>query len=151
MLLVVRSESDNGSRLAVGDARPDAEVVMNAAELVAAMRRLKCWSGLSYRQLESRAAACGLVLPRSTLTNALHRETLPRADLLATFVQACGCREAEAARWVAARQRLAVAAAGGPDVTSRRTAHRWLAAALVGVVVVAVLVTAVVTAWLAAF
>ncbi len=106
------------------------------AEFVAALRRLKAWSGLSYRQLERRAAEAGRVLPYSTASTALGRETLPREELLVAFVLACGLDDDEAAAWVAARKRIAV----GDRVTATepRTARRrrwrpaigWAAVAL---------------------
>ncbi|SNS26471.1 hypothetical protein SAMN06265355_113246 [Actinomadura mexicana] len=81
------------------------------AEFIAALRRLKAWSGLSYRQLERRAAEAGRVLPYSTASTALGRKSLPREELLVAFVLACGLDDDEAASWVAARKRIAV---GGP-------------------------------------
>jgi hypothetical protein len=89
------------------------------AEFTAAMRRLKSWSGLSYRDLERRAGRNGTVLPRSTLTTALSRDSLPREELVEAFTQACGLDQREATRWVAARRRLA---AGGSD-PGRGTAY----------------------------
>jgi hypothetical protein len=93
------------------------------AEFVELMRRCKEASGSTYRQLEIRAAKNGDVLARSTLAGALSRAALPKADLLAAFVRACGVSEAEVAEWVAARQRLLTATspppgsgdASGPD------------------------------------
>ncbi|MEU6388464.1 XRE family transcriptional regulator [Streptomyces sp. NPDC046939] len=76
-------------------------------EFVALLRRRKEASGLTYRQLELRAARNGDVLARSTLAGALSREALPKADLLSAFVRACGVSEEEAAEWEAARARLA--------------------------------------------
>ncbi|WP_328968444.1 helix-turn-helix transcriptional regulator [Streptomyces sp. NBC_00239] len=62
----------------------------NAAEFVTLMRALKERSGLTYRQLEERAAEQGEVLARSTLAGVLGGRTLPRPELLAAFVRACG-------------------------------------------------------------
>ncbi|MEU9982118.1 helix-turn-helix transcriptional regulator [Streptomyces sp. NPDC050856] len=62
----------------------------DAAEFVSLMRQLKERSGLTYRQLEERAAVRGDVLPRSTLANVLAGRTPPRPELLAAFVRACG-------------------------------------------------------------
>jgi hypothetical protein len=81
------------------------------------MRRLKRWTGFGFRQLEKRATAGGHALPRSTLTVALARDTVPREDLVAAFAHACGCDESQTAGWVAARRR--VAAAGTPDAPDR--------------------------------
>ncbi|WP_210577328.1 hypothetical protein [Streptomyces sp. GESEQ-4] len=84
----------------------------DAAAFVAALRRLKAWSGLSYRRLERRAADAGHTLPYSTAATMLGRERLPRAELVAAFVAACGLRGAEAEAWVDARSRIAC---GGVD------------------------------------
>ncbi|GAA3970863.1 hypothetical protein GCM10023085_61360 [Actinomadura viridis] len=78
------------------------------AEFIAALRRLKAWSGLSYRQLERRAAEAGRVLPYSTASTALGRTSLPREELLVAFVLACGLDDEEASSWVAVRKRIAV-------------------------------------------
>ncbi|MEV1083535.1 hypothetical protein AB0I98_35860 [Streptomyces sp. NPDC050211] len=83
----------------------------DAAAFVAALRRLKAWSGLSYRRLERRAADAGHTLPYSTAATMLGRERLPRAELVAAFVAACGVRGAEAEAWLDARSRIACGAA----------------------------------------
>lgn len=98
-----------------GDERPDPAAAGTPAEFVDAMLRLKRWTGWGFRRLENRAAAAGLALPRSTLTAALTRRTLPREDLVAAFTVACGCDEAETARWIAARRRIASTPAA-PDL-----------------------------------
>jgi hypothetical protein len=106
-----------------GDAgRPDPATVATAGDFVEALRRLKRWSGMGYRQLAKRAAVAGHALPRSTLTVALNRGTLPREDLVVAFVRTCGCDDEEVAGWVSARRRIA--AAGGPDGPGAAT--RWL-------------------------
>ncbi|SBT55016.1 hypothetical protein [Micromonospora narathiwatensis] len=88
------------------------------AELVTAMRVLKEWTGLTYRQLQRRAANTGAVLPHSTIAAVLSRTTLPREDLLATFVRACGGDDTTVEGWLTARRRIAVAATlPGPDNT----------------------------------
>ncbi|MFC6064618.1 helix-turn-helix domain-containing protein [Streptomyces ochraceiscleroticus] len=78
----------------------------DAAEFSEAMRRLKERSGLTYRQLEEKAAGQGEPLPRSTLANALTGRSLPRPELLAAFVRACGEGD-RAADWARARNLLA--------------------------------------------
>lgn len=84
--------------------RPDQ--VRNSAEFMALLRHLKVRSGLTYRQLEEKAAREGLVLPRSTLADTLKRESLPRPETLTAFIHACG-RGEEAGAWLRARERLA--------------------------------------------
>ncbi|MEU7027121.1 helix-turn-helix transcriptional regulator [Streptomyces sp. NPDC046275] len=94
--------------MTTGDQLPDPRSARTAAEFVAQLRRLKTRSGLTYRELSARATALGEVLPRSTVANMLSRTTLPRDELLAAFVRACGLGPAEAARWEAVRKELAV-------------------------------------------
>jgi hypothetical protein len=89
---------------------PDPASLTSPTEFVAALRQLKSVTGHSYRQLERRAAAHADVLPRTTLMTALGRESLPREDLVAAFVRACGCDRDQVSRWVAARRRLAAEA-----------------------------------------
>jgi hypothetical protein len=87
---------------------PQPHDVKDSAEFVAVMRQLRQWANLSYRELERRAGAAGDVLPRATLAGALNRQELPREELVAAFVRACGGDEATVGAWVGARKRLAV-------------------------------------------
>lgn len=89
--------------------RPDPDAVATPAEFVAALRGLQRGSGLSYREVEKRAGQAGNPLPRSTLTAALARSTLPRENIVAALVEACGGDEEQVQRWVATRRRLASA------------------------------------------
>ncbi|MEV2256273.1 hypothetical protein AB0I94_37985 [Streptomyces sp. NPDC050147] len=85
---------------------------------MAELRRLKAWSGLSYRELERAAAAAGEVLPYSTAATMLRRDRLPRETVLVAFVVACGLDADETRRWVAARRELAMGAqSSAPPVT----------------------------------
>ncbi|UWP81587.1 hypothetical protein [Dactylosporangium fulvum] len=77
------------------------------------MAALKQWSGLTYRQLQRRAQQAGDVLPHSTAAAALTRTTLPREDVVAAFVRACGGDESSVARWLATRKRIAAATVQG--------------------------------------
>ncbi|MEU4212770.1 peptidoglycan-binding domain-containing protein [Streptomyces sp. NPDC026206] len=90
----------------------------DAASFVALMRRLKEQSGLTYRQLEERAAGRGEVLARSTLADALRREALPRAEVLSAFVRACA-DDHEVGPWLEARDRIATAEARPPGRRAR--------------------------------
>ncbi|MEU5102025.1 helix-turn-helix domain-containing protein [Streptomyces sp. NPDC021354] len=82
--------------------------VKDSTQFVAEMRRLRQWADLSYRELERRAGSVGDVLPRATLAGALNRQELPREELVAAFVRACGGDKAAVEAWVGARKRLAV-------------------------------------------
>ncbi|MFF3503089.1 RICIN domain-containing protein [Streptomyces sp. NPDC003247] len=85
----------------------------DAAGFVASMQRLKERAGLTYRELEEKAALNGDVLARSTLADVLRRTTLPRADIVAAFVRACGDGQRVDA-WLQARDRLATADPAAP-------------------------------------
>jgi hypothetical protein len=78
----------------------------DAAGFVESMQQLKERSGLTYRELEEQAARNGDVLARSTLADILRRTSLPRPDLLAAFVRACGDGQRVDA-WLDARDRIA--------------------------------------------
>ncbi|MFE7550053.1 RICIN domain-containing protein [Streptomyces gardneri] len=98
---------------------PDPREVRNAAEFVACLQALKDWSGLTYRELTARAEARGEILPRSTVANMLARATVPREELLVSFVRACGVGPDGMEEWQAVRKELAVRgvygrADGGP-------------------------------------
>jgi transcriptional regulator with XRE-family HTH domain len=82
----------------------------DAADFVAAMQQLKERAGLTYRELEERAARNGDVLARSTLADILRRTSLPRTDVLAAFVRACGDGQRVGA-WLDARERIATGTA----------------------------------------
>src|SRR5437016_4525937 len=87
---------------------PDPQLVKTADDFVTEMRRLKAYSGLTFRELERRAAASGDVMPYSTIASALRRSGLPQETLVEAFVRACGCTPEQVAEWVVARRRLAM-------------------------------------------
>jgi hypothetical protein len=93
------------------ETQPQPESAGSSAELVTLMQQLRQWAGLSYRQLERRAEQAGDALPRATLAGALSRSDLPRPDLLAAYVRACGCDADTVNAWLEARRRIAVGAA----------------------------------------
>lgn len=89
---------------------------------MAALRRLRLWSGLAYRELERKAAADGAVLPSSTIATALGRPTLPREQLVEMLVRACGLGDAEVDRWLAARKRIAMLDESSPQAGAQSVA-----------------------------
>ncbi|MFI6387367.1 helix-turn-helix domain-containing protein [Nonomuraea sp. NPDC050540] len=99
------------------DGPPDPAQATTAAEYVAALARLRRWSGLTYRRL---ASASGGALPVSTVAGVLGRTTLPREDFVAAFTAACGLDEAETDRWIRARRNLA-AGTGEQHPTGEQT------------------------------
>lgn len=112
--------------------------VRDAAEFVALLRQLKEHSGLTYRQLEAQAAERGEVLPRSTLADVLRQDALPRAELLAAFVRACGQGE-HLQEWLAALERIASqhpAPSRPPHRLGRRGQHYGKYGRALGVVLV---------------
>ena len=147
--------------------RVQPESARDVAEFSALLRSLKRNSGRTLRQLEEEAAECGDALPRSTVADMLRREALPRPELLAVFVRACGDGQ-QLAKWLSTRERLAVgpypdleptdlepadpavrSAAASPEAETPAPRQpgrpkRWLAAAsAVTVVTIAVIVTTV--------
>ncbi len=85
---------------------PRPEQASTPAEFVAALRALKLWSGLTFRQLSAKARASGDHLAISTIASALSRSTLPRREVVAGFVRACQLDDEVVADWVAARDAL---------------------------------------------
>jgi hypothetical protein len=85
----------------------------DAVGFVELMQQLKKRSGLTYRELEERAALSGDVLARSTLADTLRRTSLPRPDVLAAFVRACGDGQRVDA-WLNAMERIAADIAAVP-------------------------------------
>ncbi|WP_406068211.1 helix-turn-helix domain-containing protein [Micromonospora sp. NBC_01638] len=90
--------------MTLGELRPDEAA--EPAEFVDMLRQLKDRSRLTYRQLEQRAAAAGDVLARSTAADVVRRSTLPRPEVVAAFVRACGAED-QVEAWLRARHRLA--------------------------------------------
>ncbi|MEU8420551.1 helix-turn-helix domain-containing protein [Micromonospora sp. NPDC048835] len=91
--------------MTTGELRPDD--ASDPAEFIELLRDLKERSRLTYRQLEQRAAASGDVLARSTAADILRRSSLPRPEVLAAFVRACGAPD-QVETWLRARHRLAL-------------------------------------------
>ncbi len=87
---------------------PQPAQVSTLAEFTAALRVMRTWSGLTYRQLESKATAHGDTLPASTIATTLGRNTLPRDRFVEAFTRACGLGDEEAGQWLRVRQRLAI-------------------------------------------
>ncbi|MFA1551926.1 helix-turn-helix domain-containing protein [Actinomadura chokoriensis] len=86
------------------EAELDPSSVTTEEQFVVALRRLRERSGLTYKEIERRTSAeGGLPLPASTLATALHRNTVPRRDVVAALVQVCG---GDVTRWLTARERL---------------------------------------------
>lgn len=106
-------------------------------EFIASLRELKQRSGLTYRQLEKRAAEHGKVLARSTIADVLAGKRLPAPDVLDAFVHACGEGD-RIASWQQSLTALSEPATEAPSAPPRRS--WWLAttAALAAVAVVSV-------------
>lgn len=109
------------------DGRPGPEGASTAPEFVAALRRLRSWSGMGFRLLEKRAAQLGLVLPRSTITSVLNRDTLPRQHLVVALVLACGGDQYDVDRWIAVWRRVATStpSPAAPAVPPSASADGW--------------------------
>ncbi|MGP3959795.1 hypothetical protein ACTWPT_27665 [Nonomuraea sp. 3N208] len=122
---------------------PDPAAAHTDAEFVAALRRLKAWSGRSYRDIQSHAQRVGHHLPYSTAAGMLKRRTLPREETVTAFVLGCGLDEQAAAAWSAARKRLDMGvppeSEPEPELDSARPRprRRWRAAAVAAVATMA--------------
>jgi hypothetical protein len=102
---------------------PSPADAIDETTFVAELRRLKAWSGLSFRQLERNATAAGDVLPYSTAATMINKNRLPRAEVVDAFVRAC--RVADVGPWLLARTRIADGTAAVPVPAPRATAPRW--------------------------
>ncbi|TDD13565.1 helix-turn-helix domain-containing protein [Nonomuraea diastatica] len=94
------------------------------------LRRLKAWSGLSFRQLQRRASAAGDALPSSTASTMLGKNRLPRHEVLVAFVRACGLGEEQVRAWADARAGIAggtvaPAPAPVPEAVPGRRRRAW--------------------------
>lgn len=115
------------------------------AEFNAALRALRVWSGLTYRQLEEKTATQHALppLPASTIATALGRATLPREQFVEAFTRACGLGDDDVRQWLEARRRIAVKTSeetesdDGPVPDSTPSIPWWRSAAilLIGVAV----------------
>jgi len=76
---------------------------------MSALRNLRAWANLTYRELESRATAAGDRLPRGTIASAMSRGVMPREQTIAAFVRACGGDRSAVEVWLATRRRIAAA------------------------------------------
>ncbi|MEU0008301.1 hypothetical protein ABZ079_29630 [Streptomyces sp. NPDC006314] len=99
---------------------PDPATAHSPEQFVELMRQLRRWADLSYRQLERIATDAGDVLPRATISAALSRDELPRAELLAAYVRACGGDDDTVATWLDARRRLSISGTASPPPASQR-------------------------------
>ncbi|WSQ08955.1 hypothetical protein OG604_14915 [Streptomyces sp. NBC_01231] len=86
----------------------------DAVVFIELMQQLKERSGQTFRELEERAARNGDVLARSTLADILRRKSLPRPEVLAAFVRACGDGQ-RVGLWLDARDRIAALPAAASD------------------------------------
>jgi hypothetical protein len=122
---------------------PSPAEATDEAAFVAELRRLKTWSGRSFRQLERQATAAGDVLPASTAATMLGKNRLPREELLVAFVRACGLGEDDMRPWLATRAliadgRSADATAVAPAASPRRLpTSRWRTAMAAAVLAIA--------------
>ncbi len=100
---------------------PAPDFASTPAELLAAMRELRRWAAVTYRELEARAQAVGDKLPRHIIPKLMANNDLPRETTLASFVRACVGEDA-VETWLAARRRIA---AGSPNSLAEQV-DAWL-------------------------
>ncbi|WBB58666.1 XRE family transcriptional regulator [Streptomyces sp. WMMC500] len=101
------SDRDGGLPGSSQSPAPQPAELRTRAEYVAALRALRTWSGLTYRELEAKATTHADSLPASTIATTLGRATLPRERFVDAFTRACGLAEQDVAAWLEARRRIA--------------------------------------------
>jgi hypothetical protein len=101
---------------------PSPAAATDETAFVAELRRLKTWSGLSFRQLARNATNSGDVLPSSTAATMLNKNRLPRAEVVAAFVRACGV--ADVRPWLLTRTRIADGTTAAQPPAPRPTSSR---------------------------
>lgn len=115
---------------------PSPPAAVDEAAFVAELRRLKTWSGMSFRQLERHATAAGDTLPASTVATMLGKNRLPREELLVTFLRACGLNDDDMRPWLTTRAMIAdgtkvdTTAVAAASATRPRTTSGWRRALL---------------------
>ncbi|MEU5876332.1 XRE family transcriptional regulator [Spirillospora sp. NPDC047279] len=93
-------------------------------QYVVMLRRLRERSGLTFKQIERRAAGGPVPLPASTLATALQRRTVPRAEIVSALVRVCGGSPEIVDEWLALREGLLhplPASAPAPGATASET------------------------------
>lgn len=77
---------------------PDPEIILNGAQFIEEMKRLRAWAGNpSLAELNRRSG--GFLLPPSTVSGVLRKDKLPRLGLVQAYVRACGLNDGETAAW----------------------------------------------------
>jgi len=107
---------------------PCPDHVTTPAEFMGALRNLRAWANLTYRELESRATAAGDRLPRGTIASAMSRGVMPREQTIAAFVRACGGDRSAVEVWLTTRRRIAAADQAVGDLAS--AVESWISAHL---------------------
>lgn len=82
---------------------------------MSALRSLRTWSGLTYRQLEGKATAHRDTLPASTIATTLGRTSLPKERFVDAFTRACGLGDEAVSEWLDARHRIAMGDPAEPN------------------------------------
>jgi hypothetical protein len=109
---------------------PCPDHVSSAAEFMGALRNLRAWANLTYRELESRATEAGDRLPRGTIASAMSRGVMPREQTIAAFVRACGGDRTAVDVWLATRRRIAAADQAVGDLAA--SVESWISAHMPG-------------------
>jgi len=95
-----------------------------------ALRNLRAWANLTYRELESRATEAGDRLPRGTIASAMSRGVMPREQTIAAFVRACGGDRTAVEVWLSTRRRIAAADQAVGDLAN--AVESWISSRLPG-------------------
>ncbi|GAA2588823.1 hypothetical protein GCM10010399_18580 [Dactylosporangium fulvum] len=118
---------DKASGIPVGSPQP--ATATSPTAFVALLRKLRAWSGMTYRQLAANAETVRDTLPASTIASTLSRSGLPRREFVMAFVRACGLDQASSEHWAQVRDALAARAVAEGSPSSEQPGPMPLAPA----------------------
>jgi hypothetical protein len=112
---------------------PEPGSVTDTAQFITMMRQLLAWAGLSYSKLNGETRKHN-ELPRSTVSDVLRGQRLPRLEFVLAYVRACGLDDEQAAAWeqawAALRERELSPASQQPPAEALPQRPPWTARAL---------------------
>ncbi|KAB1917335.1 helix-turn-helix domain-containing protein [Micromonospora noduli] len=100
MLAVEKRATRTVSPRDAGMDPPDPTEASTKIEYNDALKKLREWSGMTFRRIAEISEAYPRRVPASTLCNAFQRGTLPARGLTESFLQAVGLDEAQRATWL---------------------------------------------------
>lgn len=120
MLAVEKRAVRKESPKQAGMAPPDLTHVGSKVEYNDALKKLREWSGMSFKQIGQISQNYPRPAPASTLCTALQRGTLPARSLTESFLQAVGLDEVQRSAWLKVWDDLHAGRPVHPDSGRRR-------------------------------